>query len=476
MGKSQARPGPLRTALDQVGPLYNGTMPIRIFRQSGVVDIVEKSLNRHENHRGICGPVSRNMSVSTLNSWASNPKESATSGSMKLILFLGAGISEPSGLPLVDELTEMILRARYHYHQDRDGNFISGRNPDATSRQTDPTPVIRTLLRCISRYDKRNSKRLVYRKALTYEDLFSLCEAIQLWHLGLADNSIPTSFVESIERAARPILKGRSLKSRIRDLGSLAIEARRFIEEVVVEALQSPSVEGLGLILELAKSPTIEHLNIVTLNHDTLVEQYLRQEGIDVVDGFGPRDGDVRWYDDRVYDSDPGKVRLFKLHGSVNWCEFIGKARPAIFLGSDIGHIMDGEQRQLKRSLRSRSFLSGVNKPIAYQRGIYADAHFRFHEVLRQCTFVVMSGYSWGDTAINWRFDTWLDQDRRNSIILLHPRPKEIADGSVIVGSAYDYWIRSRHMLPVPKWLCKASMSDFEGLFCPVHTSVDRTS
>jgi len=236
---------------------------------------------------------------------------------------------------------------------------------------------------------------------------------------------------------------------------------------VVVGALQSHSVVGLELILELATSPTIEQLNIVTLNHDTLAEQYLRQEGVDVVDGFGPRDGDVRWYDDRVYDSDPGKVRLFKLHGSVNWRVFIGRTRPAIFLGSDIGHIMDGEQRQLKLSLRSPSFLSGVNKAIAYQRGIYADAHFRFHEVLRQCTLVVMSGYGWGDTAINWRFDTWLDQDRRNTIILLHPRPEEIAQRSVIVGSAYGYWTRSRHLLPVPKWLCETSMRDIEGLFRP---------
>jgi hypothetical protein len=42
-------------------------MLIRISRQSGYVDIVEKSLNRHENHRGICGLVSRTMPVSIPN-------------------------------------------------------------------------------------------------------------------------------------------------------------------------------------------------------------------------------------------------------------------------------------------------------------------------------------------------------------------------------------------------------------------------
>jgi len=125
---------------------------------------------------------------------------------------------------------------------------------------------------------------------------------------------------------------------------------------------------------------------------------------------------------------------------------------------------MNGEQRQLELRLRSPSFLTGVNKAIAYQRGIYADAHFRFHDVLRQCPVIVMSGYGWGDTAINWRFDTWLDQNRRNTIVLLHRRPEEIAKRSVIVESAYDYWIRSRHLLPVPKWLSEVSMSDIDEL------------
>jgi len=39
-------------------------MPICIARQSGYVDIVEKSLNRHNNHSGIFGPVLLTMAVS----------------------------------------------------------------------------------------------------------------------------------------------------------------------------------------------------------------------------------------------------------------------------------------------------------------------------------------------------------------------------------------------------------------------------
>jgi len=381
---------------------------------------------------------------------------------MKLILFLGAGVSVPSGLETVDRLTRKILRSTYHQNVDR--TFSPGPQTDQALRQSDVTLRVRTFLRCLSRYDERGSKHAVYRRgAPTYEDLFSLCQELWLWHIGLTDNSISTSFVESIERVARPLLKGRSLKTRIRDLGSLAGNACVFMESAVAAALQSQRVAGFELLLELTTTQTIEQLNIVTLNHDTLVEQYLTQNGVAFVDGFGPRDGDVRWYDDGVYDSGQARVRVFKLHGSVNWREFVGRLRLAIVLGPDMAQIADGEQRQLNLDRRTPSFLSGVNKAIAYQRGIYADAHFRFHEVLRQCTVMVMSGYGWGDTAINWRLDTWLDQNKRNTIILLHPHPDEIAQRSVIVGRAYDYWTQGGQLRLVPKWLCETSMRDIEG-------------
>ena len=59
------------TRAEPVAAMKIGAMPTRLAHQFGLVDIVEKALNRHENHRGICGPVSGNMPVSML-SWASN--------------------------------------------------------------------------------------------------------------------------------------------------------------------------------------------------------------------------------------------------------------------------------------------------------------------------------------------------------------------------------------------------------------------
>ena len=398
---------------------------------------------------------------------------------MKLILFLGAGVSVPSGLPKVDELTQSIFRKAYHqvsYNQ-----FSLGHQPDSPLRAADVTTRIRRLLRLLSKHDERDIKRVgyspadkrssgaIFRGPTTYEDLFYLCQQMSLWGNGLVDNSLVTPLMEIIERKSGGLLVGRSAMARMSNLGRLAEQACFFIESVVAGELQPKVMAGFDLIYELATASWIEQLNIVTLNHDTLVEQFLTEKKIDFADGFGERDGDVRWYADGVYDSDHTKVRILKLHGSVNWYSFSvnGRPQPAIFLGTDTEHIRDGQARQLKPQFRRPSFLSGINKAVAYQRGIYADMHFRFHQLLRQCELMIMSGYGWGDSAINFRLDTWLDQSRSNTILLLHQTPEDLVERSLVMASGHDAWIRCRQLVLIRKWLCEVSLSDVESHLVP---------
>lgn len=398
---------------------------------------------------------------------------------MKLILFLGAGVSVPSGLPKVDELTHSIFHKAYHqvsYNQ-----FSPGHQRDPQLRTADVTTRIRRLLRLLSKHDERDIKRVgyspadkrssgaIFRGATTYEDLFYLCQQISLWGNGLVDNSLVTPLMEIIVRKAGGLLVGRSVMARMSNLGRLADQACSFIESVVAGELQPRVMAGFDLIHELATASWVEQLNIVTLNHDTLVEQFLMEKKIDFVDGFGERDGDVRCYNDGVYDSEHSKVRILKLHGSVNWYSFLvnGRPRPAIFVGTDSAQIRDNEARELKLQFRRPSFLSGINKAVAYQRGIYADMHFRFNQLLRQCELMIMSGYGWGDSAINVRLDTWLDQSRSNTILLLHQTPEDLVERSLLMASGYDAWIQCRQLIPIRKWLSEVSLSDLASHLVP---------
>ncbi len=245
----------------------------------------------------------------------------------------------------------------------------------------------------------------------------------------------------------------------------LAVEASRFIEWMVAMSLDTERIIGLDLVAELAESQRVERIDIVTLNHDTLVEQVLTKNNISFVDGFGSQDGDVRWQDDTEYDANDAKVRLIKPHGSVNWYKFIvnGKERYAMIDGKDPTQCKNQKGGKLLSFITTPSFLSGTNKVISYNRGIYTDVFYRFHKALRENDLMVMSGYGWGDTAINFRLENWVDYNKNNRIILLHENPKELMSRSLQLDQSYNGLVKVGQLVPVLQWLCNTSLSDLIG-------------
>lgn len=201
-----------------------------------------------------------------------------------------------------------------------------------------------------------------------------------------------------------------------------------------------------------------------TLNHDTLIEELLAENDISYIDGFGPNDGDVRWFDERVYDSDAVRIRIIKPHGSVNWFSFRETPYPAMIVGRDLQNCRDKDGKELKLNIKTPAFLSGVNKVLAYNRGIYSEMFYRFHQVLREHEFMAMSGYGWGDTAINFRLMNWLDYDRRNTMMLLHQNPNELADRCLQLAEAYEAFVGQKRIVPVSKWLSQVGLAEVQAV------------
>lgn len=397
---------------------------------------------------------------------------------MNLLLFLGSGVSFPSGLPGVANLTDRILHGTYH--KNADGEFRPGNHPDSNVQTEDITPALQRFLSllvvqderyrqsCTGYYTSDGSYRqtgLVDRTSTTYEDLYYLSEQISESTLGRLDNAAVGPFVQLVEREAIEALAELRKEEPKRCFSVLAGEACRFIEAVVAMSLRTERVVGFDVIIELANSPRIDRLDIITLNHDTLVEQILAENGVNFLDGFGEPDGDVRWYDNAVYDTPDEKVRLFKLHGSVNWYRFspTGTKQFAIPITTDVFDLRNGVGQFLRPVIKRPRFLSGGNKVISYNSGIYADTHFRFHQVLRDSHLMLMSGYGWGDTAISHRLDTWLDYNKRNTIILLHKDdPEELMQRSLVFASMYNGAVEAGQMVPINKWLCHTRLCELE--------------
>lgn len=388
---------------------------------------------------------------------------------MQLLLFLGSGVSKPSGLPTAADLTARLLTSRLKIsHTQSRAAPCQVNAPDVSSR-------IPKFLRLLKQYDETDIKRVgytragehgdrymsttaIFRSGSTYEDIFFLCAQIKDWGRGWSDHCMTTPLMEAIVTRGGNLFLGRSRKARLNDAAKLAAAACDFIQLKIADILSASSPTGLQLIVDLALMPAIDELNIVTLNHDTLVEQFLAANGIQFVDGFGDRDGDVRWYADDVYATSTAKVKLFKLHGSIDWYQFsvpgLVASRTAILLGSNPKLVADARGNQLSFLGPGPSFLSGQDKAIAYQRGIYADIHHRFHELLRRCHVMVMSGYGWGDHGINCRLETWLDDPYRNKLVLLHPTPEDLTWRSLIVVTSFEAWVRAHRLVHVRQWLC----------------------
>jgi len=373
---------------------------------------------------------------------------------------------------MADEVMKRILEDAYH--REENGRFRPGPAAREGSYGVDELARIRGLIGLLLRYDEadrngmaltRDGNRYVahgatHRTATTYEDVFALCKQIDDWMRGQSDNALTTPLLERLERSAGTIVSETDRLARIWAIGQLARPTKSFIEAVVAAALRATEPRGLDLLLELIAAPEFSQVNIATLNHDTLVEQLLAGAGIRVVDGFGDADGDVRWYDDASYDVAEARVKLIKLHGSIDWYTFSrdGRESPAILLRGDASTAVSGSGSTLKLFFSAPSFLTGGEKEAWYQHGIYADLHFRFHEALRRCDRMVTSGYGWGDTGITNQILHWLDQRPRNRLFLLHPRPEEIRERSPFVDMSYDNLIERKQLIPIRSWLCNTSL------------------
>lgn len=392
-----------------------------------------------------------------------------------MILFLGSGVSLASGLPSVMKITEQLLDGAYCFDPADSGFFCAA--GDEQGRRVKVLDDEQHLLKILAKIDKHyldtaapyvsgtSFKRSgsIYRSMTSYEDLFQMCTQIKQNGLGLTEDVMTSAFVDKVERDAEGLLDGDCVEARLIALYHLASRAAGFIEWLVAEYLEADTINGLDLVVELARDPGIERLDIITLNHDTLVEQLLRQNDIPFADGFGPADGDFRFFDDGAYDKESAKVRILKPHGSVDWYRVRGVSYPAVFCGSNLYdcRLASGVQKHI--DIKTPAFLSDPGKILTYNRGIFSEIFYRMHQSFKQHSSLVMSGYGWGDTALNFRIINWLDYSDRNAMLLLHRNPDELIDRSMQLAEVYRAYVDKGRINLSETWLSEANLADVHG-------------
>ena len=293
---------------------------------------------------------------------------------------------------------------------------------------------------------------------INYEDIYYVANQIADSESREYDNPVVQPFIDKLSTGVKllnsqiPCARGHAWT-----IQEFAVECSHYVRDIVWNLLsQEPHrIDHLQIIEDAIKEAPIVHIH--TLNHDTLIEQFLKARGRQYIDGFGTEDGGVRYWNSHVFSASEGNTHLYKLHGSIDWF----RLRPdkgtwydekiGIPVIQDFWHTRTPDGR-LQLPLDGRPiFLAGTfNKILQYIDEIYIDLHCHFVRSLRRVNYVVVSGYGFGDKAINSYIIRWLYDNTANRLIVLHPDPDTLKDAARgAIGRPWTEWVQSGKLVTI---------------------------
>jgi hypothetical protein len=222
----------------------------------------------------------------------------------------------------------------------------------------------------------------------------------------------------------------------------------------------------LDCILDTIREYGPGQVDVLTLNHDLLLENALDREGMQWTDGFdkaSPGDENAFQFDRGAFRAS-GRVRILKIHGGCDWC-------PGSVEGDEWQPLK--LRRGAKRELYcpdyelSLTLTGSTTKGDAYTRGVFGDLNWEARRLLREHNRIVCSGYGWKDEAFNAMLKDWSDSHEDARMLLLHDEGR-IEEFEVLhkpwlwpdgwkTGSGWLKW----H----PKWLSDPTLCDLDE-FC----------
>ena len=358
------------------------------------------------------------------------------SSQINIAFLLGSGISILAGMPTTQEITERVLSDK-----------VSPRILD----------FLKILEREIDLYYNNQLERCT-----NYEDLYYV--AIQIFDSELKgyDNPVVQPFIYKIWPDIQPLLVGKEKEIRkVWTLQELADEATNYIHDIVCRMLNKKPIrlDYLGCIKDACQDSELSNVDIFTLNHDTVLEQCLKGiQFTDSTDGFGEPINDVRYWNPDLFESGSFKVRLFKLHGSINWVQFQtlngdwSDVSIGISLGPDTRHTRNPAGQE--RLPRPMLLIGRFNKELEYTSGIFEELHYQFYRSLRQIRRLVVCGYGFGDKGINRKIDQWVFSSPDCKIAVVDTKPEKL---EIATPSKWNKWKNKKRLTIIPKRIEKVS-------------------
>ncbi len=352
---------------------------------------------------------------------------------MQIAFLLGSGVSIPAGMPSTGSLTEKILSGTgiTRDTSDRNGPYCLGRSA------SDPADeYVSRVLVFLKRLKVEIDLYYIYElgRSTSYEDLYYISNQVSDTISREYDNPAVLPLISRISPEIQPLLNGADGDKGVAwTMERLADEAGHYIHDVVrLELSRDPSdLKYLRCIKDACQDSRLTSVGLFTLNHDTVLEHFLHQNNLEAIDGFGELDDDhdAHLWNPALLAQDSHRIRLVKLHGSVNWHLFPTGDAKRIHGTVGITSQTDFLRGQIKTPRppvdgRPVVLIGTFNKMLEYTRGIFVDLYCQFHRYLRQTEKLVVIGYGFSDKGINSEVVDWFSSSSRHQVIIVDPAPQ----------------------------------------------------
>ena len=330
----------------------------------------------------------------------------------------GSGLSIPSEMPSVKDITQEIQS--YYAKHSNDLKKLSG----ITHLENELVDAI-DLIETIDSYIRSLSSPLF----VNYEDIYELLN-VYTERTGFQSSEIPVSnmaFIKEIEdlffRKKRKFISQRAPSN-----------AKRIIEAIVKKYIhvKPNEIKGLNFLSELEKNVS-GNIDILTLNHDYVLETYLNRNKIRFENGMVENGDILRWEDNAYFDNSRSKFSVLKLHGGVDWEILahytdngsltdlqIGVVKP-IKIENTLLYIRGIPYDRIGKNL-TRDFLSAFltgkrSKAMRYNMSSFSDIFSTMGRLLKKHNLLIIVGYGFSDYAINHRIRHWFNLDENRKVI-----------------------------------------------------------
>ncbi|HJT66391.1 MAG TPA: SIR2 family protein [Pyrinomonadaceae bacterium] len=377
--------------------------------------------------------------------------------SKRAAFFFGSGISRDSGAPMVDQLTDAALGGSWESHTD-------SRFYPSSSRSTGEAERAQEFLRILNKHLTPHLQERDNRVA-NYEDLFGATVQIVWDETGDIVNPLLRESSASIRNATEHLWREQRDHIVDNSFASLVERAGDLVQWMVFHEL-AKATEPVGLDVISGVAGAVDEVDIFSVNHDLLIERELRRTRKAFADGFGESWGDVLRFN-WSWNQPNTKVRLYKLHGSLDWYLFrsqsvdqFGKVK------GDPEHCRDENGNRLSLLQPQPRFLTGtVVKEQSYGTTVTGECFAELRRRLAMHKTLICSGYGWGDKGINVRINQWLRDQTENKLVILHNGDVDHLKTKGFWFFRWDDYVQAGKLSLVPRWLRECTVEDLEPFF-----------